>query len=132
MLKVIAAAIALLMPAAVLAQQQQSVTLQGNPNVAPLDCSGTITTGGTAQPMFPASPAVHGFCLQNIDTTEPLWYSFTGTAAASTAASYPLATATATTFASSPPFCTPLGLGINTAPSVVATTTGHKYSCTKW
>lgn len=105
-------------------------------NVTATDCSGTISSGGTAQNAFTAQTTLHGFTIANIDPTsgsgEPLWISFTTTAAASTAGSYPLAAPTATTFASLSSFTTPPGFGLNHALSVIATTTGHKFSCTWW
>lgn len=104
----------------------------GAVNVTPTDCSGSITTGGTAQNAFTAGATKHGFTILNFDTTEPLWISFTGTATAATVASYPLQAATATTFAGAGSFATPAGFGMNTALSVVAATTGHKFSCTWW
>jgi hypothetical protein len=111
-------------------------TVTGNVNVTPTNCSGTITSGGTAQNAIAATATIHGFTIANIDTSagsgEPLWISFTTTAAASTAASYPLAAPTATTFAGLSSFTTPLGFGMNTALSVIAATTGHKFSCTYW
>lgn len=105
-------------------------------NVTPNDCSVSITTGGTAQNLnLPTNPAlIHGGVFSNIDaaagTGEPVWFSFTGTAAASTAASYPLSAPTATTFTGLTSFFIPFGL--NHAISVVAATTGHKISCTYW
>lgn len=109
-----------------------TTSVQSAVNVTPTDCSGTVTAGGTAQNAFAASATRHGFTIVNIDTTEPLWISFTGTAAASTSGSYPIAAATATTFASAGSFTSPIGLGMSTALSVVAATTGHKWSCTTW
>lgn len=104
----------------------------GLANVTATDCSGTIGTGGTAQNAFSAQTTLHGFTIVNIDTTEPLWISFTTTAAASGAGSYPLQAATATTFASAGSFTSPMGFGLNHALSVIATTTGHKFTCTWW
>lgn len=101
-------------------------------NVTPTNCSGTVTAGGTAQNAFTAQTGLHGFTIANLDTSEPLWISFTGTAAATATASYPLAAATATTFAGLSSYTSPPGFGINTALSVVAATTGHKWSCTWW
>lgn len=107
-----------------------------NFNITPTDCSGTIAAGGVAQNAFGAQVALHGFTIANIDTTagsgEPLWISFTTTAAASTAGSYPLAAPTTTTFAFLSSFTAPPGFGSNHAVSVIAVTTGHKYSCTYW
>jgi len=80
------------------------------PNVTPTDCSGTISTGGTAQVAIAAQTTLHGFFIGNIDSAhndEVLWTSFTTTAAAQTAGSYPLAPPTATTFASFGSFTTP-------------------------
>ena len=105
-------------------------------NITATDCSSTVTTGGTAQNAFTAQTTLHGFTIKNIDASagsgEPLWISFTTTAAANTAASYPLAAPTVTTFASGESFTAPPGFGLNHALSVIAATTGHKYSCTWW
>jgi hypothetical protein len=107
-------------------------TTQGAVNITLTDCSGTIATGATAQNAFTAIAGRHGFTIANIDTTEPLWISFTTTAAASGTGSYPLAPADATTFANLSSFTSPPGMGINTALSVVAATTSHKFTCTVW
>jgi hypothetical protein len=101
-------------------------------NMTPASCSGTITTGGTAQNALSASTVIHGFTIANLDTTEVMWINFVGTAAASTTDSFPLAPATATTFANLPSYTTPVGFGSNHAVSVVAATTGHKFSCVWW
>jgi hypothetical protein len=103
----------------------------GAPNRTPIDCSGSIATGGTAQNLLDATKTdLHGFCLLNIDTSENLWLSLNGTAAASTAGSYSLAPASSTAQGGS--FCTPPGMGVKTNPTVVAASTSHKYSCTWW
>lgn len=94
------------------------------------DCSGTITTGGTAQVAIPTNTGVGGFQIINIDTSEPLWISITGTATAATAGSFPLAAATVTTFANAGTYYSPIGF--SHAISIVATTTGHKFTCTRW
>lgn len=108
----------------------------GPVNIAPTDCSGSITTGGTAQTAISASATIHGFTIANIDASagsgEPLWFSFTGVSAAATAASYPLSAPASTTFAGLTAFTTPYGFGTSHAVSVVAATTGHKFSCTYW
>jgi hypothetical protein len=109
-----------------------SVTANGAANVTATDCSGTITSGATAQNAFTAQTTLHGFTIANIDTTEPLWISFTTTAAASGAGSYPLPAATATTFAGFGSFTAPPGFGLNHALSVIAATTSHKFTCTWW
>lgn len=113
-----------------------NVTVGATANVTATDCSGTISAGGSAQNAFAAQSTLHGFTIANIDSTsgsgEPIWISFTTTAAASTAASYPLAAPAATTFAGLSQFTAPPGFGLNHALSVIAVTTGHKYSCTWW
>lgn len=110
--------------------------VNGAPNITATDCSGSVTTGGTAQNAFAAQTTLHGFTIANIDPTsgsgEPVWISFTTTAAASTVASYPLAAPTATTFATLSSFTAPPGFGLNHALSIIAATTGHKWSCTWW
>lgn len=106
--------------------------VQGQANVTPTDCSGTITSGATAQNAFTAQTTLHGFTIVNIDTSaaEVMWISFTTTAAANTAQSYMLNPASATAAGGS--FSSPLGFGLNHALSVIAATTGHKFSCTWW
>jgi hypothetical protein len=99
-------------------------------NITPTDCSGSISSGGVAQNAFTASATRHGFIIANIDTSEVMWISWTGTASASGAGSFPLAPAMATTFAGLSSFASPPGFGINTALSVFAATTSHKFSCT--
>jgi hypothetical protein len=129
-----AASIPVVLPAAQITTltPPTTVTANGAANVTATDCSSTVTSGGTAQNAFTAQTALHGFTIANIDTTEPLWISFTTTAAASTAGSYPLPAATATTFAGFGSFTAPPGFGLNHALSVIAATTGHKFSCTWW
>lgn len=104
-------------------------------NQTPTNCSGAITTGGTAQNAFTAQTTLHGFIIANIDTghnAEVLWTSFTTTAAPLTAASYPLPAPTATTFAGFGSFSSPAGFGTNVAVSIIGATSGHIYSCTWW
>jgi hypothetical protein len=105
-------------------------------NITPTACSGTITTGGTAQNAITAQSTLHGFTIANIDPTtgsgEPLWISFTTTAAASGTDSWPLPSPTATTFAAMGTYTTPPGFGSNHAVSIIAATTGHKFSCVWW
>lgn len=102
------------------------------PNVTPTACGGTVVTGGTAVNAFTALSTRHGFTIANIDTAEVAWISFTGTALANDVGSYPLAPATATTFAGLSSYTSPPGFGMNTALSIVAATNGHKFSCTWW
>lgn len=109
-----------------------TTSVQGAANVTLTDCSGTIATGGTAQNAFTAAATRRGFTIANIDTTETLWISFTGTAAASGTGSYPLGPADVTLFTNLSSFTSPIGMGINTALSVVGATTAHKFTCTVW
>lgn len=104
-------------------------TIQGAVNVTPTDCSGTVTLGGTAQNAFTAQAALHGFTIVNL-STDPMWISFTGTAVIGASASYLLAAGSSTTQGGS--YSSPLGFGMNTALSLIAATTGDKFSCTRW
>lgn len=99
-------------------------------NTAPSPCGGTLIAGGTAQNAFAANSFINGFQIMNLDTTEVMWISFTGTALASDVGSYPLPAGTATTFAGAGSYYSQVGF--NTRLSVVAATTGHKWSCTRW
>jgi hypothetical protein len=105
-------------------------------NATPTDCSVALTAGATAQNIIAATSTLHGFTIANIDASagsgEPVWISFTTTAAASTIGSYPLAAPTATTFVGLNSYTTPTGFASNHAVSVIAGTTGHKISCTYW
>lgn len=105
-------------------------------NIYTHDCSGTITAGGTAQALISTQFALHGFVLANIDASagsgEPIWFSFTGTAASATAGSYPLAAPAATSYVGLSSWTSPAGFGSNHAVSIIAATTGHKFSCTWW
>lgn len=118
------------------ASAQSNVNAQSQQNVTLTDCSVTIGTGGTAQNAITASNTVHGFIIMNIDNThgsgEPVWISFTGAASPGASGSYALAAPVATTFAFPGSFASPIGFGSNKNVSVVAGTTGHVISCTKW
>lgn len=110
--------------------------VSGVSGITPVDCSLTISTGGTAQNIINASPGLHGFLIMNVDNTsgsgEPVGVSFTGVANIGAAATYVLAAPVATTYAFPGSFASPLGFGPNKAVSVIAATTGHVISCTKW
>lgn len=112
--------------------QPVSGTVSSAANVTLTDCSGTVATGGTAVNAFTAQTTLHGFTIVNTNTTEVMWISFTTTAAASTAGSYPIPSPAATTFAGGGSYTSPPGMGTNHALSVVAATTGHTFSCTWW
>lgn len=104
-------------------------------NTTPTDCSSTIATGGTAQAAIAAQTTLHGFTIANIDTghnDEVMWISFTGTASAGAAGSYPLPPPTATTYAAFGSYTTPPGFGSNHAVSIIGATTSHAFSCTWW
>lgn len=101
-------------------------------NVSPVDCSGTVVTGGTAVNAIAASPGVHGFIIANLDVTEALWVSFTGAATVNTIGSFPISSGTVTTLAGAGSFSSIVGAGFNTNLSVNATTSGHKFSCVRW
>lgn len=98
-------------------------------NVNPNDCSGTITVGGAAQNAFTSKTNLRGFTIVNL-STDPMWISFTGTAALGTQGSYLLAAGSATVAGGS--FTTPYGFGFNGNLSVIAATTADKFSCTWW
>jgi len=113
----------------------QLVTLNGTAltpvpfpiNITPTDCSGTITSGGTAQNAFSAGATKHGFFIANL-SADPMWISFTTTAAVGATQSYLLPTGSSTVAGGS--FSAPPGFGMNTALSVIAATTADKFSCT--
>ncbi len=98
-------------------------------NVTPINCSGTITAGGTAQNAFTAQSGLHGFIIMNL-SNNPMGISFNGTAVLGAAGTYTLNAGSSTTAGGS--FSTPLGFGMNTALSVVSATTADAYSCTRW
>lgn len=95
----------------------------------PGGCGGTITAGGTAQNAHAANPSGPRILLANISSTEVMWFSYTGTAVAEGPGSFPLAPLTATTYAGLSSFTSPDWFRPVTALSVVAATTGHKWSC---
>lgn len=98
----------------------------------PTNCSGTVATGATAVTAIAVQKVQNGFLLQNLDTTEPLWWSVTGVAVASGSGSFVLGADTATTFAVANSFITPQRFSLGGALSVVAATAGHKFSCIYW
>ena len=60
-----------------------------NPNAAPTDRSGSITTGGAAQVAMAALSTRKGYFFQNI-SSEIMWGNWVGTAAPNTAGSFPI------------------------------------------
>lgn len=107
-----------------------AVTPVAAQSVTPIDCSGSIIAGGTAQNAFANQGALRGFMIANVDATEALWLSITGTAAANAAGSIFLSAADGTKLPTL--FIAPPGLNTNKALSVVAATTGHKFTCVRW
>lgn len=85
------------------------------------DGSGTITAGGTAQNLFAGATPPHGFILCNPDPSEALWFPLSTTAVANGQGSMALAP-------SGGVFITPPGMVPFHAISVVAATTGHKFT----
>lgn len=134
----------LLSPQLALAQSPQpsnTYNVVSPQNVTPNDCSGTITTGGTSQYLIPATAPnvnpvtkIRGFMIMNVDTTsEGLCINFNGSigsATCSTAGYYFLQPATSTAAGGS--YSAQIGFGTNKNPTIVAATTGHKFSCTYW
>lgn len=93
-----------------------------------LDCSGTITTGGTAQTVF--TSLVRGLLVVN-NSANLMCMSWKGTPAATgptncAAGSYPLQPGSSTTMGGS--FSRPPDIGINTL-SIISSTTGDVFSC---
>lgn len=94
------------------------ITVETGPEAAtaPTDRSGTITSGGTAQQAMAANTTRVEAWVYNVDASEDLWLSFTGTAVINGAGSIKL----------SP------GRGwsgkVTSAVSVIATTLGHKFT----
>jgi hypothetical protein len=94
------------------------------------DVSTTIKVAGQAVSVFAFDQTVTGFMLQNIDTTEALWWSITGTATAATLGSFVLPPIRVESFSAM--FVTPLNFRGSGVLSVVAKTAGHKVSCVYW
>ena len=99
-------------------------------NKTPTACGGTISTGGTAQNAFTAQTTLQGFVLMNL-SIDPMWMSFTGTAAIGGANDSFLLPAGSSTI-SGGSFAAPGGFGTNHALSVIAATTSDAYSCVWW
>jgi hypothetical protein len=101
---------------------------------APQNCSGSISSGGTAQNVagLPAQSPIF-FTLVNPNTSEPLWFSVTGTASAG-AGSIPLAAATATTYQGTSSYTSPITQALYPGQiiSVYAATSAHFYTCWYW
>lgn len=88
--------------------------------LALVDRSGAITTGGAAQDAAAANSGRQYLLIQNIDAAEALWVNLGATAAVATAGSITLAAGASLVFESGP--CATGRV------SVVAATTGHKFT----
>lgn len=92
-----------------------------SPALAQIDGSGTITTGGVAQEVFPARPGrSYLFCQNPIAATEPLLINAPG-AAGATNGSFELAAGATLSFG--------VGFVPQGAISAFAVTTGHRFIC---
>lgn len=94
------------------------------------DHSSTIAAGGTAQSLMLVNSARRGFLIENIDYTnsgEALWWNPTGAAAINTPGSFSLAAGASIAY----PGGSAQGV-VGNAISVIAATTGHKYSAISW
>jgi hypothetical protein len=101
------------------------------PTTAPSDCSGTVTSGGTAQSIIGAGTAPHGFQIQNL-STDALGFSWTTvTPAVGTNGTYTLNAGSSSTSAGGS-YNSPLGIGISAAVFLIGATTGDKFTCSKW
>lgn len=89
------------------------------------DGSTTITTGGTAQNAFAAAAVVNGYEIVNPDATEDMWVSDTTTAVANGTGCIRVA-------ANGGAYSSPPGMKPSAAVSVVAATTGHKFTARRW
>lgn len=85
------------------------------------DASDTITSGGTAQTALAANPGRKYLLIQNPSTaSEVLWVSLVGTAAVDTEGSVSIEAGGALVFEN--------GFVPSSAVSVIAATTGHKFT----
>jgi len=86
-----------------------------------VDCSGTITTGGTAQTLCPLPTS--GFSVFNPDTGD-LWINSNGTAVINGSGSLKVSSGS---LYESPPDVKPDG-----AISIIGATTGQKFTAKRW
>ncbi len=89
------------------------------------DGSGTITSGGTAQTLFGGATPTNGFGVYNPDLTEDLWISLFTTAAIASSGSIRLA-------ANGGWYETPPDMKPSNSVSIIAATTGHKFTADRW
>lgn len=102
---------------------ETEVNLKGTP-VTPTNRSGSVTTGNSAQVLMAANANRSGFCVQNLDPTEDLYISVTGTASA--------APGSKLIPADGGYYETPATGAPTTAVSVFSTKTGHQFTAEEW
>ena len=96
------------------------------PNAATAsDGSGTVVSGGTAQTLFSGVVPTNGFTVHNPDASEDLWISMTNTVTANGQGAIIVAQGGGS-------YTTPSGLKPAQAITLVATTSGHKFTAIKW
>lgn len=104
------------------------IAVTASVSVTPTNCSGSITTGGTAQQLFAASATRHFYQIQNDDITrvENLGISeVTATPVVGAAGTWTLSSLTGS-------YTSPLHYVPNTAIFIVGATTGHTFTCVTW
>jgi hypothetical protein len=102
---------------ALIAKNSDDTAIGAAPLGAGTDRSGSITAGGTAQVLAAANTARVALVGQNIDPSEDMWINEVGGTALANAAGSTLVPAKAT-----------FSIDTNRAISVVAATTGHKWT----
>jgi hypothetical protein len=90
----------------------------------PVNRSGTITTGGTAQSLIAANATGIRFSLKNLHATSSLWFDETGTAAVASQPSYELKPGAA--------YESPLGQIVTGGVSIIGPTTGQSFYAREW
>ena len=128
MMKLLLAALLLILP--LWAQAAPEPPWNGGFN-----CSGTITTGGTAQLLVQSNGAafprvLHGYQIQNLSTDALAFSEFTTTPATMTNGSWTLNAATASTAGGS--YNSPAGYSPSTPIFIIGATTGDKFTCSAW
>ena len=103
---------------------QPQVTANGNPVI---NCSGTITSGGTAQLLLAANGARQFYQIQNLATEAIAFSEFTTTPAVLTNGSWTLSAGSATAAGGS--YTSPPGYVPTSAIYIIGTTTGDKFTC---
>lgn len=93
---------------------------------APVDGSGTIAVGGTAQVLFGGVVPDAGYAIYNADPDNDLWINDTGAAAA------PNAAGTIRLAAGGGGYETPRGVGAAAAVSIYGAVTGMAFTARRW